>query len=117
MRKVTRLTESDLSRLVKKVINEDKSRKELFLRDKLNDIFFGQDKFNISSEQGEFGYLSPEHRLSKKVSPRQLVGRIEQVIGQLEDYIQHLRTLIPGEEAFTKNPRYSDIWKDVEEDL
>ena len=77
MKKVTRLTENDLTRIVRRVMNEGegfKSNKkedaELDLRRKLNAIFFGKDENNLFSGSGEFGYLSSEHTLDRKVSPK-----------------------------------------------
>jgi len=85
MKKVIRLTESDLTNLIKRIVNENTMEQKLELKSKLNDMFFGNDSFNVTSEPGEFGYLSQEHRLTKKISPRQRVSRIEDVIEQLED--------------------------------
>jgi hypothetical protein len=113
MRKVIKLTERDLTRIVKRVIKES-HKKELNLRDKLNDIFFGTDETNITSDQGERGYLSQEYRLSKKISPRQRIERISQVIEELEDYISDLKDGIGSEESYIKNPTYDEIWGDIE---
>ena len=114
MKKVIKLTESDLHRIVKRVVEDSQNRKDLNLRRKLNDIFFGRDESNIFSEPNEFGYLSSEHRLSKLISPRQRVERIQQVIDELEDYIEELRASLGSEESYTKNTGYDDVWRDVE---
>lgn len=109
MKKVVKLTESDLIKIVKKVIIENKEE-EFSLKSKLNDIFFGHDPMNITSKEGEFGYLSGEHRLSKKVSPKQRIRRIENVISQLEDYIQTLKSAAYGEQGYVDNPEYESNW-------
>ena len=115
MKKIVRLTERDLSRIVKRVVNEDREHKrELGLRKKLDDVFFGYDESNITSEPGERGYLSQEYRLSKKISPRQRVERIQQVIKDLKDYISDLEYTIGSEEEYTKNPTYDEVWGDIE---
>ena len=114
MKKVIRLTERDLNRIVKRVVEDSQTRKDLNLRRKLNDIFFGRDETNIFSEPSEFGYLSSEHRLSKLISPRQRMERIQQVIDELEDYIGELRSSLGSEEVYTKNSGYDDVWKDVD---
>lgn len=116
MKKIIKLNEKDLNRLVKKIINESKHKKELNLRKKLDDMFFGNDPMNISSDSNEFGYLSQEHRLSKKISPRQRIERIKQVIDELENYIQDLKYSISGEQSFTMNKDYENIWSDLEKD-
>ena len=70
--KVISLTESDLQRIVKKVIREEYEEDfELPIEKKLDDIFFGSDSDNVFTPQGEFGYLSQEKRLSKQVTPIQ----------------------------------------------
>jgi hypothetical protein len=114
MKKVVRLTEKDLTRIVKRVVEDSQNRKELNLRRKLNDIFFGRDESNIFSEPNEFGYLSSEHRLSKLISPKQRAERIQQVIDELEDYIRELRDSLGSGESFIQNPEYDNIWKDVD---
>jgi Rad3-related DNA helicase len=114
MKKVIRLTERDLTRLVRRVVEDSQTKKNLNLRRKLNDIFFGRDESNIFSEPNEFGYLSSEHRLSKIISPKQRTERIQQVIDELEDYIRELRDSLGSEESFIKNPEYDNIWKDVD---
>ena len=83
-----RLTERDLSRIVRRVIREGiksnkKEDKELEFDRKLDDIFFREDEGNLFSEPGQWGYLSSQHSLSKKVSPRQRAERIDQVINLL----------------------------------
>lgn len=93
-----------------------KDEKELRLQKKLDDIFFGRDEMNISSEEGEFGYLSGEHRLGKTISPRQRMKRIQNVIDQLKDYISYLEETKSSEEIYTKSPSYGDVWKGYQED-
>lgn len=93
-----------------------RDEKEIDITKKLDNIFFGRDEMNISSEEGEFGYLSGEHRLGKKISPRQRMKRIQNVIDQLKDYIVYLEDTKSGEETYTKNPSYGDVWKGYEED-
>jgi hypothetical protein len=111
----SRLTERDLSRIVKRVISEQENHKrDLKLRDKLNNVFFGYDESNITSDQGQRGYLSQEYRLSKEISPKQRVERIQQVIKDLKDYISDLEYMIGSEEEYTKNPTYDEIWGNIE---
>lgn len=121
MKRIVKLTESDLTRIVKRVMNEGegfrsnkKEDTELNLRDKLNDIFFRRDEGNIFSEPGEFGYLSREHQLSRKVSPRQRQERIRQVINLLKDYISDLENEATESDVFLKNPEYSNVWGKIE---
>jgi len=114
MKKRIKLTESDLVRLVKKIVKEGNTRRELKLREKLNKIFFGEDEMNLFSEPGEYGYLSSEHRLSKDISPKQRIERIGQVIEDLEDYIKDLKYSMRSEETYTQNLKYDDVWRDVE---
>ena len=40
MKKIVKLTESDLHRIVKRIVEDSQTKKELKLREKLNDIFF-----------------------------------------------------------------------------
>ena len=116
MKKIVRLMESDLTNIIKRVIKENKGEGNLGIREKLNQVFFGYDPTNMFSQEGDFGYLSQEHRLSKKISPRQRVKRINQVIEELENYIQDLKNVSYGEEAYTQNPEYDKFWKDIEKD-
>ena len=116
MKKIVRLTESDLTNIIKRVIKENKGERNLGIREKLNQVFFGYDPTNMFSQEGDFGYLSQEHRLSKKISPRQRVKRINQVIEELESYIQDLKNVSYGEETYTQNPEYDKFWKDIEKD-
>jgi hypothetical protein len=103
------------NRLEKRLLSEMKEHKrDLELQKKLDDIFFGRDDANLFSDPGEFGYLSQEHRLDKKISPKQRIERAEQVIEDLKKYISRLQDLIDSEESYIKNPEYDDIWKDVE---
>ena len=113
--KVVKLTESELNRIIKRVIKEGSHKRELNLRKKLDDIFFRRDEQNIFSDEGELGYLSSEHRLGKKISPKQRVERIQQVIGDLKEYIRDLEWAMRSEEGFVNNPDYDKIWKDVDE--
>jgi hypothetical protein len=115
MKKTIRLTESDLYKIVKRVLSENKSHmRELGLRNKLNQIFFGPDETNITSKEGEKGYLSSDWRLDKKISPRQRVERLNQVISELESYLQDLRASVTSEESFLENPEYDKVWGDIE---
>jgi hypothetical protein len=115
MKRTVKLTERDLSRIVKRVIREnEESKRELQLKDKLDNIFFGEDESNITSEPGERGFLSKEYRLTKKISPKQRVQRIEGVIEDLENYINDLRSEIGQEQEYEKNPTYDEIWGDIE---
>jgi hypothetical protein len=117
MRQVIKLTERDLQRIVKRVINEDMDSsglKDINLKEKLDQIFFGKDEMNIFSDSDDFGYLSRENRLSKKVSPRQRIERIKQIKKALQDYVDYLEMHIGDETPYLDNPRYQDIWKDVE---
>jgi len=118
MKKRVRLTESELTRLIKNIIleGEREHKRELELKDRLDDIFFGHDEHNLFSDSSDFGYLSSEHRLKKKISPRQRKERIEQVIEELESYISDLKFRIDAEETFIRNPEYDDVWKSVEYD-
>ena len=118
MKRRIRLTESELTRLIKNIIleGEREFKRELELNDKLDNIFFGHDENNLFSDSGDFGYLSSEHRLQKKISPRQRKERIEQVIEELESYISELKNRIGEEETFISNPEYDDVWKSVEYD-
>ena len=110
-----RLTESDLSRIVRRIVKENSEyKKDLELRQKLNDIFFGYDESNLTSGQGERGYLSKEYRLKRQISPRQRVERLQQVISDLESYIRDLKDELRDEEGWSSDERYDDIWRDVE---
>ena len=90
-KKVVKLNESHLTNIIKKVIRENTEERELNLRNKLNDIFFGNDSYNLTSDPGEFGYLSQEHRLSKKISPKQINARINNVIKLLNYYADRIK--------------------------
>jgi hypothetical protein len=122
MKKVIRLTEVDLTRIVRRVIKEGegfksnkKEDKDLDLRNKLNDIFFRRDEGNLFSDQGEFGYLSRERQLSKEISPRQRQERIRQVIGLLKKYISDLENEATEADAFLQNPEYKNVWGKIED--
>lgn len=118
MKKVIKLTESDLTRIVKMVLKENRPyKRELKLRNKLNNIFFGSDEYNITSDEGQRGYLSQDYRLNKEISPRQRTERIQQVIDELEDYIQELKYSIDSESAFIQNKDYESIWSGIEKDM
>ena len=113
-----RLTERDLSRIVRRVIREGikSNKRELDMEKKLDDIFFRTDDSNIFSEPGEWGYLSSQHSLKKKVSPRQRIERIQQVIDGLKDYIKYLEQTKFSEGVWEKNPDYDKVWGSLESD-
>ena len=113
-----RLTERDLSRIVRRVIREGikSNKRELDMETKLDDIFFRTDDSNIFSEPGEWGYLSSQHSLKKKVSPRQRIERIQQVIDGLKDYIKYLEQTKFNEGVWEKNPDYDKVWGSLERD-
>lgn len=69
---------------------------------------------NIFSDPDDYGYLSRDNRLSRKVSPRQRIERIKQIKDALQDYVDYLETHIGDEQPYLDNPKYQDIWKDVE---
>ena len=109
MNKIVRLTERDLQRIVKRVINEDidsSGLKDIGLKEKLDQIFFGKDEMNIFSDPDDFGYLSRENRLSKKVSPRQRIERIKQIKKALAAHTKDV-TVMP---LFLLMPEPRDIW-------
>jgi hypothetical protein len=116
MKKVIRLTERDLTRIVKRIVRENKEfKKDLDLKTKLDNIFFGQDEGNLFSDSGEFGYLSQENRLKKKISPKQRKERIQQVISDLESYIQYLKGDRENEEnVWIENPEYDSVWSSID---
>ena len=60
MRKTIRLTERDLTNLVKRIVREQEGEQDLDMQTKLDDIFFGNDSQNIFTPSGEYGYLSQE---------------------------------------------------------
>jgi hypothetical protein len=116
-----RLTERDLSRIVRRVIREGiksnkKEDKELEFDRKLDDIFFREDEGNLFSEPGQWGYLSSQHSLSKKVSPRQRAERIDQVINLLKNYIRDLEGSKQSTLGFADNPDYDKVWAPLERD-
>lgn len=84
------------------------------LRRELDEMLFGNDEREATSDRNERGYLSQEHRLSRKVSPKQRIARIEQVIQYLEDYIKDLKYEARSEFEYTRNPTYGDVWGRVE---
>jgi hypothetical protein len=121
MRRTVRLTEKDLTRIVRRVIIEGdgfksnkKEDQELEFDRKLDDIFFREDKENFFSEPGEFGYLSSQHSLNRKVSPKQRAERIDQVINLLKNYIRDLEYSKSGALGFAKNTDYDSVWKSLE---
>ena len=121
MKRVVRLTERDLTRIVRRIVNEGdvfksnkKEDKELEFDRKLDDIFFREDEGNLFSEPGQFGYLSSQHSLSKKVSPKQRAERIDQVINLLKNYIRDLEYSKSGALGFAKNTDYDSVWKSLE---
>jgi len=116
MKKIVKLTESDLTRIVKRVIKEDKEE-NLGMREKLNRIFFGGDEYNLFSGEGEKGYLSSDWRLDKKISPKQRLRRINNVIKELESYIMDLKMAATSEESFVENPNYDIQWKDIDNNM
>jgi hypothetical protein len=122
MKKIIRLTEANLTRIVRRVIKEGegfksnkKEDKDLDLRNKLNDIFFRGDEGNLFSDQGERGYLSRERQLSKEISPRQRQERIRQVIGLLKKYISNLENEATEADVFLQNPEYKNVWGKIED--
>jgi len=116
MKKIVRLTERDLTRIIKRIVIENKEfKKDLDLKTKLDDIFFGYDEGNLFSDSGEFGYLSQENRLKKKISPKQRKERIQQVISDLESYIQYLKSDREDEEdVWIENPEYDSVWSSID---
>ena len=123
MKRVIRLTERDLTRIVRRIVNEGdgfksnkKEDKELEFDRKLDDIFFREDEGNLFSEPGQFGYLSSQHSLSKKVSPRQRAERIDQVINLLKNYIRDLEGSKQSTLGFADNPDYDSVWRGLEND-
>ena len=121
MKRVVRLTERDLTRIVRRIVNEGdgfksnkKEDKELEFDRKLDDIFFREDEGNLFSEPGQWGYLSSQHSLSKKVSPKQRAERIEQVQNLLRNYIRDLENNKQGALGFAKNPDYDKVWKSID---
>ena len=123
MKRVIRLTERDLTRIVRRIVNEGdgfksnkKEDQELEFDRKLDDIFFREDEGNLFSEPGEFGYLSSQHSLNRKVSPRQRAERIDQVINLLKNYIRDLEGSKSGALGFADNPDYDSVWRGLEND-
>lgn len=116
MKRTIRLTEKDLTKLVKRILKEEfkSNKRELDMEKKLDDIFFRTDDSNIFSEPGEWGYLSSQHTLKKKVSPRQRIERIQQVIDGLKDYINYLEQTKFSEGVWEKNPDYDKVWGNIE---
>ena len=113
MRKTIRLTERDLTNLVKRIVREQEGEQDLDIQTKLDDIFFGNDSQNIFTPSGEYGYLSQERRLSKEITPKGRKERIQQVIDELESYIQYLRSEKLGQEdTWIENPKYGEVWGD-----
>jgi len=69
----------------------------------------------LFSDSGEFGYLSQENRLKKKISPKQRKERIQQVISDLESYIQYLKGDRENEEnVWIENPEYDSVWSSID---
>jgi hypothetical protein len=116
MKRIIRLNERDLTRLVKRIVSESKNfKRDLDLKTKLDDMFFGQDEGNLFSDSGEFGYLSQENRLKKKISPKQRKERIQQVISDLEGYLQYLKSDRENEEdVWIENPEYDSVWSSID---
>ena len=121
MKRVIRLTERDLTRIVRRIVNEGdgfksnkKEDQELEFDRKLDDIFFREDEGNLFSEPGEFGYLSSQHSLNRKVSPRQRAERIDQVINLLKNYIRDLEGDKNSSLGYAKNDDYDSVWKSLE---
>jgi hypothetical protein len=93
-----------------------KEDEELELAKKLDDIFFREDEGNLFSEPGEWGYLSSQHSLSKKVSPKQRAERIDQVIRSLTNYVRDLEGSKQSTLGFADNPDYDEVWHGLESD-
>lgn len=116
MKKIIKLTERDLTRIIKRIVKEnEESKQDLDMKSKLDDIFFGHDSLNIFTPSGEFGYLSQEKRLTKEITPKGRKERIQQVIDGLEEYVDYLRNEKLGEEdTWIENPKYGEVWGDGE---
>lgn len=114
MKRINRLTERDLTRIVRKVIKErEEDTEEISIKEKLDDIFFGYDSSNIFTPQGEYAYGSSQRRLKKEITPKERKRRIRNIIGELEDYIDYLKSDREGEEdVWMQNPDYNDVWGD-----
>ena len=113
-----RLTERDLSRIVRRVIREGfkSNKKDLDFQKKLDVIFFREDESNIFSDSGEWGYLSSQHTLGKKLSPKQRTERIQQVIDELKKYIRSLEQTKFSNQDWERNPDYDSVWGSIEND-
>ena len=55
--------------------------------------------------------------MSKDISPRQRMDRIQQVIDELEGYIQDLKDSVDSESAFLKNKDYESVWSNIEKNI
>jgi len=119
------IKESNLSRIIRRAINEGgefKTNKkedfELDLERKLDDIFFRYDEGNLFSDKGDWGYLSSQHSLQKKVSPRQRLERVLQVKRLLENYIKTLDYLRFNLEQDIEHggEDYRSVWGGLEGD-
>jgi len=85
---------------------------EIPFKEKMDDILFGSDQYNVFTPSGEYGYLSQENRLKKKVSPKQRKERIGMVISQLESYLDYLKSRTGEEDVWIDNPEYRNVWGD-----
>jgi len=88
------------------------SENEIPFKEKMDDILFGSDQYNIFTPSGEYGYLSQENRLKKKVSPKQRKERMNMVISQLESYLDYLKSRTGEEDVWIDNPEYRSVWGD-----
>ena len=88
------------------------SENEIPFKEKMDDILFGSDQYNIFTPSGEYGYLSQENRLKKKVSSKQRKERIGMVISQLESYLDYLKSRTGEEDVWIDNPEYRSVWGD-----
>ena len=62
------------------------------------------------------GILIKSTFTTKKVSPRQRIERIQQVIDGLKDYIKYLEQTKFSEGVWERNPDYDKVWAPLERD-